>query len=99
MLEIDVVESGFIGKPTERTQENKQASPSRKHKSASRLKQIEAEKQAILDELRKVEGEIAEIRGEPVDDLAGKRKEKVVEEQAARKQAQNLVKQLKREKK
>ena len=54
VLEIDVVESGFIGKPV-------QLSPPkpRQHKSSSRVAHIQAEKQAILDELKRVEDEIA----------------------------------------
>lgn len=60
---------------------------------------IESQKQAILEELRKIDEEIAVIKGEPTQDINLRRKEKEIEEEKARKQARDLVKQLKREKK
>lgn len=52
-----------------------------------------------MAELKKIDDEIAVIKGEPIEDINLKRKEKEMEEEKARKQAKLLVKQLNKEKK
>jgi hypothetical protein len=42
----------------------------------SRLQQMEHEKRSILEELRKLDEEIADIKGENIEDGALKRREK-----------------------
>lgn len=85
LLEIDVVESAYIPPPLP-------ADP-----TTSRLHAVEHEKQLILEELRKLDAEIAEIRGgEGAEE--GRRKEKAASEEEAKRQAKELVRQLQAQK-